>query len=180
MLTHDGYKLLLHLIQSSENHLDRNEVKSEKVKMMQYLLNENKKKLILELVETSLNMKLYFVTYNAIHLFTDEIQEMKMTNYISIILNHLRRDPAWLEIKLILVHLVIDEMNYQNARAFIQTAKLLIQEGPYESYLKHNLNPIRVALMLYKTIDDINNRFGFSKNLILQLQERICEQLVLI
>ena len=46
------------------------------------------------------------------------------------------------------------------------------------SIFKYNINPLRLGLLLYKTIDDIQKTFNYSKYVTKQLLSKIDEQLV--
>jgi hypothetical protein len=54
----------------------------------------------------------------------------------------------------------------------------VINNDAAESIFKSNVNPLRLGLMLIKTVDDINVHYGYSKSTVDKMKEQIEEQLV--
>ena len=54
----------------------------------------------------------------------------------------------------------------------------VLDEPASNSFLRNNINPLRVGLMLYRMIAEITEVFGYSKHSQDLLHEKISEQLI--
>ena len=53
----------------------------------------------------------------------------------------------------------------------------VLNEPAANSILKHNINPLRVGLMLYRVIDSIENLYGYSPNTSALMKDMLSEQI---
>ena len=51
----------------------------------------------------------------------------------------------------------------------------MLNNDAAESIFKSNVNPLRLGLMLIKTVDDINVHYGYSKSTVEKMKEQIEE-----
>jgi len=74
----------------------------------------------------------------------------------------LRVDPSKYEIKIALIERLMPLMNKNQAETFMKIIENVISLPADKSIFKHNINPLRLSLLLYKTINDVSMKFNYS------------------
>jgi hypothetical protein len=63
-----------------------------------------------------------------------------------------------------IMHNIFPMMNKTKAAKFMKIIEEVIQNKSENSILKMNMNPMRVGLMLYRLVNEVQNEFGYSQN----------------
>lgn len=82
-------------------------------------------------------------------------------------------EPALYEAKIILFSELIPLMKHFHIKRFLRTIDEALDYSAENSIFRHNMNPLRVGLILYKLIQDLHDAFGFSENLRSQILTKI-------
>jgi len=54
----------------------------------------------------------------------------------------------------------------------------VLELPPEKNIFKHNINPLRLSLLLYKIVDDVSAKFNFSQYIANTLKDHITDQIV--
>ena len=69
-------------------------------------------------------------------------------------------------------------MNRNVATRLMKVIEGVLQESSDNSILKNNINPLRVGLMFYRVIDEIQTTFAYSEHSSRLMKDTLCEQIV--
>ena len=128
----------------------------------------------MELVNQSVQMKCYNVAYEVTKRFLSDLLKANDLPIFEILFKHLLDDTSRYEAKIGLVINCLPLMNRDIAIKLMKLLEIVIKEPASNSVLKHNINPFRVGLMLYRTIDLIQDRFQYSEHSSKLMKENIC------
>ena len=68
-------------------------------------------------------------------------------------------------------------MNKNIAARFMKIIEGVLNNPADNSIFKHNINPLRVGLMLYRVIDDVQQEYGYSENSTTIMKDLCSEQI---
>ena len=69
-------------------------------------------------------------------------------------------------------------MNRNVATRLMKVIEGVLQESSDNSILKNNINPLRVGLMFYRVIDEIQTTFAYSEHSSKLMKDLLCDQIV--
>lgn len=82
------------------------------------------------------------------------------------------------EIKLTILSRLMLAMSNDQAESFMKIIENVLEEPPENSIFRNNINPLRIALQLYKIVTDIHLKFGYSEFATNAIKESISDQIV--
>ena len=109
------------------------------------------------------------------------MDDLRSYQYLPIIDNFIedfKRDTIKSEIRLALFEKLTPVIKKSQANRFVQILQDTIGNDANDSIFKNNINPLRLGLMLIKTINDIQVEYGYSKSTVMKMQNEIEEQMV--
>ena len=84
-------------------------------------------------------------------------------------------DTTRYEAKIILMLEAMCLLTRQEAFDLMKVITNVLDEPAANSFLRNNINPLRVSLMLYRLIAEVTETFGYSRHTADILQEKIVE-----
>ena len=84
-------------------------------------------------------------------------------------------DTSRYEAKLALMMNVFPMMNKHQASRFMKIIESILNEPAKNSIFRNNINPLRVGLMLYKILDDVQVEYNYSEHSTNLMKEKITE-----
>lgn len=94
------------------------------------------------------------------------------------LLSQMKNNMLLYEIKLTLLQKLMPLMKTQEANNLMKTFDEVLDYPADQSIFRMNINPLRVGLLLYKTISDIHNMFGYSLYCTTLMQDKIINQIL--
>ena len=89
--------------------------------------------------------------------------------------NHFQLDTTRYEAKIIIMLNLIPVMNKHVASRFMKIIEGVLNEPACNSILKHNIHPLRVGLLLYRLIDEVQQEYGYSENSTTIMKDMLAE-----
>ena len=121
----------------------------------------------------------YDISYEIIVSFYQTLEQVAYLHVFEVLTSHFKTDLSRYEVKLILLQKLIPLMKKSQADAIMKVFETVLEETPpEESLFKMNINPVRVGLSFYKTVDDITSAFGYSQYCAAQMKNKLTEQMV--
>ncbi len=90
-----------------------------------------------------------------------------------ILFQHFKDDFTRYEAKLGLLIGMNPLMNKNLATTFMKIIETVLNESANNSIFRNNINPLRVGLMLYRVIDEVESNYHFSENSTQIMKEQI-------
>lgn len=82
------------------------------------------------------------------------------------------------ELKLAIVSMLIPYMSNRQASNFMKAVESILDQPPQLDIMKMNLNPIRVGLLLYKVIDQVQQESNYSNYVTKIMKDKITEKIL--
>lgn len=123
-------------------------------------------------------MKRYNITFEVTKKFLSDLLKSRHLPIFDTLFNHLQDDTSRYEAKIGLIFNCIPLMNRNVAARLMKIIEGILKEPASNSILKKNINPLRVGLMLYRVIDEIQKCFAYSEHSSNIMKEKLCDQLV--
>ena len=93
------------------------------------------------------------------------MSDLIKANHLNIfeqLFEHFKNDFGRYEAKMAIMHNIFPMMNKNKAAKFMKIIDEVIQNKSENNILKMNINPMRVGLMLYRLVNQVQNEFGYS------------------
>lgn len=129
-------------------------------------------------INQSVAFKRFEITYDITKRFMSDLLKAKHLPIFDSLFAQLVEDPSRYEAKIQVIKNCLPLMNKQIAARFMKVIEIVLQEPASESIFKHNINPLRIGLMLFKLIDDVQKEHGYSINSTKIMKETLTDQLV--
>jgi len=107
-------------------------------------------------------MRVYDVTWEISVVFIQDLLRYKYLPIFDLLLDKMRDNLTHYEMKLTVLQRLMPLMNSDDADKFMKTFDDILDNPAEGSIFRMNVNPLRIGLMLYKTLDDIMKMFGYS------------------
>ena len=120
--------------------------------------------MLVQLVNQSVEMKLYSITYEVAKRFISDFLKAKTLPIFEILFMHFIDDRSRYEAKLALMLNIMPFMDKMLATRFMKIIERVLNLPASESIFKFNINPLRVGLMLYRVIDEVQINYAYSLN----------------
>ena len=115
--------------------------------------------LLVQLVNQSVELKLYAITYEVTKRFMSDFLKQRNLPIFDVLFQHFTDDNTRYEAKLALMLNIMPFMNKTLASRFMKIVEQVLNKPAHESIFKNNINPLRVGLMLYRVIDEVQNLY---------------------
>ena len=96
-------------------------------------------------------------------MFREEILNYIYFPVFDVLLPLFRTELGHYEVKLNILQILIPIMKKNNVEKLFRYVSEVLSEPSDQSIFKHNLNPFRVGLILYKVIWDLQDHFNYSQ-----------------
>ena len=109
-------------------------------------------------------MKIYSIAYEVTKRFLSDLLKAAHLPIFDTFFSHLQDDTSRYEAKIGLIFNCIPLMNRGVATRLMKVIDRVIQEPSDNHILRNNINPLRVGLMFYRAIDEIQIAFAYSEH----------------
>lgn len=131
--------------------------------------------LLINLINKSIESKLYPITYEVTKRFMSDFLKAQRLPIFDSLFQDLVEDTSRYEAKLALMMNVFPMMNKHQASRFMKIIESILNEPAKNSIFRNNINPLRVGLMLYKILDDVQVEYNYSEHSTNLMKEKITE-----
>ena len=111
--------------------------------------------MIVALLKQSLSLELYNDAYEISRIFINDLMNQGYLPVFDALFENLKGDTSMYEIKLTIIERLIPTMSKDQTEVFMKLIESVLGESSDNSIFQNNLNPLRLGLQLYKTIDDV-------------------------
>lgn len=118
--------------------------------------------LLINLVNQSVEMKKYSITYEVTKRFMSDFLKARDLPIFDILFQHFSDDMTRYEAKLALMINIMPFMNKRLATSFMKIIEEVLNQPASCSIFKSNINPLRVGLMLYRVLDNVQSLYAYS------------------
>ena len=123
-------------------------------------------------------MRVYDVTWEISVVFIQDLLRYKYLPIFDLLLDKMRDNLTHYEMKLTVLQRLMPLMNSDDADKFMKTFDDILDNPAEGSIFRMNVNPLRIGLMLYKTLDDIMKMFGYSAYCTAQIKDKVINQII--
>ena len=116
---------------------------------------QNRLHLIIGLINQSVYNKMFDIAFEVTNRFMSDLLKAKYLPIFDSIFTQFMEDTTRYEAKLALMLNIIPLMTKQTAARFMKTIEGVLNEPASNSIFKNNLNPMRVGLMLYRVLEEV-------------------------
>ena len=121
---------------------------------------------------------MYDIAYEVTKRFMSDLLKATSLPIFDQLFMHFNDDMTRYEAKLTIMLNCMPLMNRSLAARFMKIIEEVISNSAQESIFKHNINPMRVGLILYRVIDEVQKEYGYSEHSTDIMKETITEQIV--
>ena len=121
-------------------------------------------RMLCQLINQSVDMRRYSIAYEVTKRFMSDLLKAKHLPIFELLFSHFAQDTTRYEAKLALMLNCMPLMNRRVAARFMKIMEGVLNEPASNSVMKNNINPLRVSLMLYRVIEDVQTHYSYSEN----------------
>jgi hypothetical protein len=121
---------------------------------------------------------MYDIAYGVTKRFMSDLLKATSLPIFDQLFIHLNDDMTRYESKLFIILNCMPLMNRQLAARFMKIIEEVISNSAQDSIFKHNINPMRVGLVLFRVVDEVQKEYGYSEHSTEIMKETITEQIV--
>lgn len=133
--------------------------------------------LLINLINNSIQERLYPITYEVTKRFMSDFLKAQRLPIFDSLFQDLIEDTSRYEAKMALMMNLFPLMNKHQATRFMKIIEQILNEPAKNSIFRNNINPLRVGLMLYKILDEVQKEYSYSEHSTNLMKEKVTEQL---
>lgn len=137
----------------------------------------NRQRMIVAMVCEAIEAQYYDIACDVTQSFITDLLQVGQIPIFSTFFEHFRHSTEKYEAKLYLISLLMPLMTNKMAQSWLKIIEEVLGDCPNNSIYKHNINPIRTGLQLYKAITQVEESFDIPSQTIGALQATIEDQL---
>ena len=134
-------------------------------------------RMIAQIINSSVEMRLYNYAYEMTRRFMSDLLKAKYLPIFEILFNHFSLDTTRYEAKLALMLTLMPLMNRKTAARFMKIIEVVLNEPASNSIFRNNINFLRVGLMLYRVLTEVQEEYAYSENSTQLMKDTIAEKL---
>ena len=120
---------------------------------------------------------MYQIPYEMTKRFMSDLIKAKNLPIFENLFSHFKDDMTRYEAKIALVMNQIPLMNKATAGKFMKIIEVVLQQPASNSIFKNNINPMRVGLMLYRLLVDMEEEHNYSEHSTEIMKEQLSSQI---
>lgn len=133
----------------------------------------HKKDFIMSFINESIVIERIDITYELVVRNINDLSRMGYLYFLDTLISTFKVDKEMMEVKLAIVAVLIPYMSNMQTVNFMKTIETMLEDPPEESLMRVNLNPLRVCMIMYKVIDDIQHQVQYSSYATKVIKEKI-------
>jgi len=107
---------------------------------------------------------MYDIAYEVTKRFMSDLLKATSLPIFNQLFIHFNDDPTRYEAKLFIMLNCMPLMNRTLATNFMKIIEGVISNSAQDSIFKNNINPMRVGLILYRVVDEVQKEYGYSEH----------------
>ena len=160
------HKQFISLMLANDFEVDSFEQREKWIKNMEkakldttFYSSEVRAEFIQQMLNQSIDLQLFDVSCEIALTFIRDMHEM--TNFVGLeqLINQFVESRGKYESKIHLVDLLLPAFTQAQCEKFLKQLTIVIKDSGEGSIFLHNMSPFRLGLMLYKLVNDIQNKY---------------------
>ena len=137
---------------------------------------KNRSKIVVALLRQALVLEMYTDAYEIATIFINDLIKVEYLPIFDTLFEYLKADTSMFEIKITIIEKLIPAMTNAQAESFMKIIEHSLEETSENSVFRNNLNPLRLGVQLYKIVEDVQKKSGFSEFIATHIKEHINQQ----